>query len=196
MQETDKNNLESTGSPEAADASEKTTPPPSAPLSQAEIEQLKARATKADEHWERLMRLMADFDNYKKRIIRERQDDVKYAARNLLEKLLPIMDNFEMALNAARDAKEGSSQSLLTGVEMIIQQLHALLKEANVETIDGLGKPFDPNFHEAVSQIETADTPEGHVVMQLRKGYKLHDRLLRPATVIVAKAPADSKPAS
>jgi len=95
-----------------------------------------------------------------------------------------------MALSAASGAPEGASKSLQTGVSMIAQQLRAALLEAGLEEIDATGKAFDPNFHEAVSQVESTDVPEGHVVQQLRKGFKLRDRLLRPATVIVARKPA------
>jgi len=155
-----------------------------------QLAELKERAAKADEHWDRLLRTTADFDNFKKRATREKQDAVKYANESLLQKLIPILDNFDMALSAAQNAQPDGSQSLQTGINMIYQQLKSLLAETGVEEIDAAGKPFDPNFHEAVSQKETTEVPEGQVVQQLRKGYKLKDRLLRPATVIVAKQPA------
>ena len=155
-----------------------------------QLVELKERAAKADEHWDRLLRTTADFDNFKKRATREKQDAIKYANESLLQKLIPILDNFDMALSAAQNAQSDGSQSLQTGINMIFQQLKALLAESGVEEVDAAGKPFDPNLHEAVSQKETTEVPEGHVVQQLRKGYKLKDRLLRPATVIVAKQPA------
>src|SRR6267378_2388595 len=147
-----------------------------------QFEELKERAAKADEHWERLLRTTADFDNFKKRAAREKQDAIKYANESLLQKLIPILDNFEMAQSDA-------AQSLQTGVNMIYQQLKNALSEAGLEELDATGKTFDPNFHEAVSQRETNDLPEGQVVQQLRKGYKFRDRLLRPASVVVAKKP-------
>ena len=158
-------------------------------LSPAAIADLKAQAAKAREHWDTLLRTTADFDNFKKRAARERQDAVKFANESLLQKLIPILDTFDMALTAATNAKEGTAQSLQTGVSMILSQFRNTLTEAGLEEIDAAGKPFDPNFHEAVSQQETADVPEGTVVQQLRRGYKLKERLLRPATVIVAKKP-------
>ena len=159
-------------------------------LTVEQLEELKQRAAKADESWERLLRTTADFDNFKKRAAREKQDAIKYANESLLQKLIPILDNFEMALAAAQSTQNDAAQSLQAGVNMISQQLKTVLTETGLEEIDATGKTFDPNFHEAVSQQETAEVPEGQVVQQLRKGYKLRDRLLRPATVIVAKTPA------
>ena len=159
------------------------------PLTFEEIASLKERAAKADDHWDRLLRQTADYDNYKKRSAREKQDATKYANESLLQKLIPVVDNFEAAL-AASNTTNASSESLQTGVNMIYTQLKSALADAGLEEIDANSQPFDPNFHEAVSQKETSDVPEGHVVQQLRKGYKLRDRLIRPATVIVAKKPA------
>ena len=161
-----------------------------AALSPEAIAELQTLAAKGREHWEMLLRTTADFDNFKKRAARERQDAVKFANESLLQKLIPILDTFDMALSAAANAKEGTAQSLQTGVSMILSQFRSVLTEAGLEEIDATGKPFDPNFHEAVSQQESADVAEGHVLQQLRRGYKLKDRLLRPATVIVAKKPS------
>lgn len=160
-----------------------------APTAEAMAE-LKAQAAKAQVHWDQLLRTTADFDNFKKRAARERQEAIKFANESLMQKLIPTLDNFDMAIAAATNAKDGAAQSLQTGVNMILSQLRQALTEAGLEEIDATGKPFDPNFHEAVSQQETTDAPEGQVLQQLRKGYKLRDRLLRPATVIVAKKPA------
>ncbi len=159
-------------------------------LAPKQLEQLKERAAKADEHWERLLRTTADFDNFKKRAAREKQDSIRFASENLLQKLIPVLDNFDMALAAAQNTKGGATESLQTGINMIYQQLKGVLVEAGLEEIDASGKAFDPNFHEAVSQKETDEVPEGQVVQQLRKGYKLRERLLRPASVIVARPPA------
>lgn len=161
-------------------------------LTPAQIEELKAQAAKAAEHWERLVRQSADLENYKKRAARERQDAIKYATESLMQKLLPVLDNFEAALAAVQNSGAENTQSLLTGVSMIQQQLKSALTESGLEEIEAHGKPFDPNIHEAVSQAESAEHPEGHVMQQLRKGYRLRERLLRPATVIVAKSSAQS----
>lgn len=159
-------------------------------LTPQQIEDLKMRAAKADENWERLLRTTADFENFKKRAARERAEAVQFANVALIQKLLPVLDNFEMAQAAAQTAGDENASSLQAGVDMIQQQLKSALAEAGLEEVDAAGKPFDPTLHEAISQQETADVPEGHVVQQLRKGYKLRERLLRPATVIVAKKPA------
>lgn len=151
---------------------------------------LQTKAAKADEHWNALLRTTADFDNFKKRAARERQEATKYATEGLLEKLVPVLDNFEMALMAAQQATNASAESLRTGVNMIHQQLRSVLMDAGLAEVTAEGQPFDPNLHEAVSQQESTEVPEGHVLQQLRKGYRLRERLLRPATVIVAKSPA------
>jgi molecular chaperone GrpE len=171
-------------------------PPDQAPsqgddgISPEAFQQLKEKATKADEHWNQLLRISADFDNYKKRATRERQDAIKFANEWLLKKLVPVLDNFEMAIQAANDPKGGTLEALKTGVNMISSQLKSVTTEAGLEEIDASDKAFDPNWHEAVSQRETATTPDGHVLEQLRKGYKLRDRLIRPASVVVARKPA------
>jgi molecular chaperone GrpE len=170
-------------------ATETAAPAETATLSPEQINELQTRAAKADENWERLLRATADFDNFKKRAAREKTEAIHYANFSLLQKLLPILDNFEMALAAAQNAEGDKLASLQSGVAMIQQQLKAVLSENGLEEIDAAGKPFDPNFHEAISQQESAETPEGNVLQQLRKGYKLKDRLLLPATVIVAKKP-------
>jgi molecular chaperone GrpE len=157
-------------------------------ISPEELTKLKEQAAKAVENWDRLVRISADFDNFKKRAAREKQDAIKYANEGLLSKLIPILDTFEMALAAA--GADASAQSLKSGVAMIQSQLKNALAEAGLEEIDATGKAFDPNFHEAVSQHETSEVPEGHVVKQLRKGYKFRERLIRAASVVVAKTPA------
>jgi len=159
-------------------------------LTAEQLEELKQRAAKADENWERLLRTTADFDNVKKRATREKQDAVKFANENLLQKLVPVLDTFDMALTAIQNGKQESTQSLQTGITMVHQQLKSALVDAGLEEIDATNKPFDPNLHEALSQKETSEVPEGQVVQQVRKGYKLRERLLRPASVIVAKHPA------
>lgn len=159
-------------------------------LTPEQLEALKERAGRADENWDRLLRTTADFENFKKRAARERLDAVQYANAALLQKLLPVLDHFDMALAAAQAARNENASSLQAGVAMIQQQLQNVLTEAGLEEVDAAGKLFDPALHEAVSMQETADVPEDHVAQQIRKGYKLRERLLRPAAVIVAKKPA------
>ena len=160
-------------------------------VTQEQLTELKERAAKADENWERLLRVTADLENFKKRAAREKSEAIKFANENLLQKLIPALDNFDMALAAVQSADGGAAtQSLQTGVNMIYQQLKNTLIETGLEEIDATGKPFDPNLHEAVSQKETAEAPEGQVIQQLRKGYRFRERLLRPASVVVARQPA------
>jgi molecular chaperone GrpE len=159
-------------------------------LSPEELIELQNRAAKADDNWERLLRVTADFENFKKRAARERTEAAQFANTALLQKLLPILDNFEMAQAAAQSAQGGNLASLQAGIAMIQQQLKSALAEAGLEEMDASDKPFDPAFHEAVSQQESDSVPEGQVIQQIRKGYKFRDRLLRPSAVIVAKKPA------
>lgn len=160
-------------------------------LTAEEVQSLKAKAAKAEEYYDRWIRQTADFENYKKRITRERQEASRYALQPLLEKLIPIVDNFEMALAAvaSTDAQSAGVASLRTGVAMIHSQLKNVLAEAGLEEINAVGQVFDPTWHEAVSNQESSEAPEGTVLQQTRKGYKLKDRLVRPASVIVAKTP-------
>jgi molecular chaperone GrpE len=159
---------------------------PAAPPGAGEIAALAARAAQADQNWEKYVRAVADLDNFRKRAARERQDAIRYANESLLEKLIPVVDNFEAAL-AAASAETASPDSLKTGVSMIGAQLRGVLRDAGLEEVDALGQPFDPALHEAVSQEESQDAAEGTVLRQLRKGYRLKDRLVRPASVVVAK---------
>jgi len=170
-------------------------PPELTPEQRAEI---LARAAKADEHWDRLLRVTADFENFKKRAARERTEAIQFANASLFQKLLPILDSFEMAQSAAQNAQapQGGIASLQAGITMIQQQIKGILAESGLEEVDASGKPFDPNFHEAISQQESDSVPEGNVLQQVRKGYKLRERLLRPAGVIVAKKPASESAAA
>src|ERR1043166_6008174 len=140
-------------------------------VSPEQLSELKERAAKADEHWDRLLRTTADFENFKKRAAREKQDAIKFANESLLQKLIPILDNFDAALAAAQqNAPNEAVQSLQAGIGMIHQQFKNVLTESGLEEIDASGKPFDPYLHEAVSQKETTEVAEGQVVQQMRKG--------------------------
>ncbi len=131
------------------------------------------------------LRSVADLDNYRKRMAREKDDAIRYANANFLERLIPILDNFDLGLQAA---KAGGSQSVvIDGMTMVFKQLQEFLASCGVETIDATGEHFDPNLHEAIAQEENAEVEEGVVIRQLRKGYKLKDRLIRPANVVVSK---------
>ena len=134
------------------------------------------------------LRSQADFDNFRKRAARDKDDAVKYANASFLERLIPILDNFELGLTAARSNAVDSP--ILAGMDMVSRQLNDFLTGTGVEPVAAEGQRFDPNLHEAVAQEESASVAEGFVIRQLRRGYKLRDRLLRPATVVVSKGPA------
>jgi molecular chaperone GrpE len=174
---------------EKSNAPETDAPKPAAQITPEQLTELQSRAAKAEENWDRLLRAVADLENFKKRAAREKTEAVQFANAALLQKLLPVLDNFEMAQTSAQNAQDEKLVSLKAGIAIIQQQLKAVLSESGLEEIDANGKPFDPALHEAVSQQETSEISEGHVVQQLRKGYKLRERLLRPASVIVAKRP-------
>jgi molecular chaperone GrpE len=171
-------------------AASAATTPSTAALSPAEIEELKASAAKSAEHWDHYLRVRADLENYRKRAMRERQDAVRLANVGLFEKLIPVLDSFDAAVAATSSSGPPTLESLQRGLEMVHTQLRKALTEAGLQEIDAAGQPFDPNFHEAIAQQETAEVPEGQVVHQVRKGYSFHERLIRPATVVVARPPA------
>jgi molecular chaperone GrpE len=125
---------------------------------------------------------------------REKDDAIRYANANFLERLIPILDNFDLGLQAAKGG--GSQSAVIDGMTMVFKQLQEFLASCGVETIDATGEHFDPNLHEALAQEENAQVEEGVVIRQLRKGYKLKDRLIRPANVVVSKgAPVGEDPA-
>jgi molecular chaperone GrpE len=160
--------------PEAAGNEEQTASPEALT---AELEKYKDVALRAH----------ADLDNYRKRVAREKEDAIRYANNSLLESLLPILDNFELGLDAARNTPEAAG--ILQGLQMVRKQLEDFLRDHGVEVVNADGMPFDPNLHEAVAHEPNSNVQEGTVVRQLRKGFKLKDRLIRPATVIVSKGP-------
>jgi molecular chaperone GrpE len=135
----------------------------------------------------RHLRLAADFDNFKKRVRQERLELLQYASASLAERLLPVLDDFERVLE---HAPEGIDSNWLKGVRMTAQKLQEALQSVGVETIEAVGAPFDPKLHEAIGTEESADLPEDTVVKELRRGYRIHDRILRPALVSVARTPA------
>ena len=136
------------------------------------------------------LRSQADFENYKKRAAREKEEGIKYANSSLLGKLLPILDNFELGLSAARG--EGEKSPIFSGMSMILKQLNDFLVESGVQPIEAEGEKFDPNLHEAIAREASADVPEGTVLRQTRRGYRLKDRLLRPSSVVVSSGPKES----
>jgi molecular chaperone GrpE len=138
-----------------------------------------------DDYYDRLLRKTAEFDNYRKRVERERRVHAEQAVTDLLEELLLVVDDFDRALTVDADDKTGSYRK---GVELIHAKLHDLLRKQGVKPIDAVGTDFDPNLHQAVVHESSPGHREGEVIGELRRGYTIGDRLLRPAMVKVAKA--------
>lgn len=139
----------------------------------------------AEEYLDYLKRLKAEFENYKKRSLKEREKMAKLAVEDLIKELLPVMDDLERALNSAKQSKDLSV--LMEGVRMTLGQLKNVLKKQGLEEIKAEGEEFDPYIHEAVMQVELNKYPDNLVVEEMRKGYKLNDRILRPSMVKVNK---------
>lgn len=147
---------------------------------------LEAKEKEAAETYDRLLRASAEFDNYKKRSSREMEEFRKFANQSLIKEMLSVVDNLELAMNSTNDHK-AIDKDLLQGLEMTHREILKVFERFNVKPIDAKGQPFDPTFHEAVMQEETNDSPKNTVINELQRGYMIHDRLLRPSMVVVAK---------
>ena len=175
------------GQPEQELPGAADNPPP--PPAEPEIPKDPLVAAKEElAQWrDRALRTQADLENFRKRSARDRSDAIKYGNASLLEGLVPIADNFEMGLAAA--TADDAQSSIAQGMQMVHKQLNDFLANNGLKEIETDGKEFDPNQHEALSQQASDEIPEGHIISTLRKGYQLHDRLLRAANVIVSKGP-------
>lgn len=165
-----------TGETGEVEGKEKTEDEPETPA--GEVEKWKDHAARAQ----------AELENYRKRMAREKSEAILYANRNLLEQLLPVIDNFEMGLQAARDA-EGEQSMIIQGMAMVRKQLDDFLSDQGVEVIPSDGLSFDPNVHEAIKQEASESVPEGNIIFTMRRGYRLKDRILRAANVVVSSGP-------
>lgn len=154
-------------------------------------EALKAELEKLRAAEDRLVRLTADFDNFRRRTLREKEEAHRYGNENLVKELLGTVDNLERAVEHARRGG-GDFESMLQGVELVQRELQGVLSKHGVVRIEASGEPFDPNVHEAVAQTEDGSVPANTVVQVYQPGYRLWDRMLRPARVVVSKAPAGS----
>src|SRR5882762_1027096 len=151
----------------------------------SETEKLKAER---DALLDRLARLQAEFDNARKRAVREQQEFREYAAADVIKNFLPILDSFERALKAGGDSNSNSnSNDFRNGIELIYRQFQDALQKIGVQPIVSVGQPFDPRVHEAVEMVDTIEVPDHHVLDELQRGYKYKERLLRPAMVRVAR---------
>lgn len=165
---------------------EELVPPPATESAPTALDPaFEALQKERDELYDRLLRKTAEFDNFRKRVERDRKEMIEWAAADILAELLAVLDDFDRALAAEAPPE---AQAYRAGVELIHRQLTELLKKRGVTTIDALGADFDPHLHQAVAYEESPGAREGEVIGILAKGYKLGDRLLRPALVKVAKA--------
>ena len=142
---------------------------------------------------DRLIRLSADFDNHRKRALREKQETLSYGHENVVKDLLPVVDNLERAIEHASASSGADFEGMLQGVELVRRELLAVLVKHGVGAIEAEGEAFDPNVHEALAQVEDPKVPAGRVARVLQRGYRLRDRLLRPARVLVSKGSDESR---
>jgi len=180
----EKNELTAVESPEllpAPTAEELAAEAQSAPVSREEFEQMKAER---DQLVDRLARLQAEFENARKRAERERAEFRDYATGSVVEQFLPVVDNFELALKSTSTAEQ-----MRAGVELIVKQMEEILRQMQVTPVAAVGEAFDPRMHEALGSVERHDLPDQHVAEEIRRGYRLRERLLRPALVRVATNP-------
>lgn len=169
----------------ATRAPERSSPGPAAPEPRiAALEQEKAQLE------ERFLRLQADFDNFRKRTLREKQEALSYGHELVVKDLLPVVDNLDRAIEHASASSGADFEGMLQGVELVRRELLGVLAKHGVSPIEAEGEVFDPNLHEALAQMEDDEVPAGRIGRMLQKGYRLRDRLLRPARVMVSKGPA------
>ncbi len=157
---------------------------------EAELKEVRAEAEK---NWDLYLRERAERENFRKRMQREKEDLARFANENLLRELLPIFDNLERAVSHSANGQEGGA-GLLEGVSLTLDQFQKVLEKFGVVPVTAVGQPFDPAWHEAMGQVESDEHPPNTVVQEMQKGYILNDRLLRPALVLVAKAPSQGQP--
>ena len=146
---------------------------------------LEAKEQEAKETYDRFLRVSADFENYKKRSAREIEEFRKYANQALLKEMLSVVDNLELAINSSNHGKK-TDKSLIEGLNLTLNEILRVFEKFSVKPIEAKGQAFDPAYHEAVMREETDDFPENTVISEFQKGYLIHDRLLRPAMVVVA----------
>ncbi|MFB1050760.1 nucleotide exchange factor GrpE [Paraliobacillus sp. JSM ZJ581] len=147
------------------------------------IKEVETLQKEKDELYEKMLRVQAEYDNFRKRTQKEKEADRKYRSQSLITELLPVVDNFERALST--EVQDSSTKSFVEGMEMIYRQLNDALNKEGVEVIETVGAEFDPHFHQAVMQVEDDQYDSNIVVEELQKGYKLKDRVIRPAMVKV-----------
>jgi len=159
-------------------------------LTAEEFKALEDKAKKSDEYLDRLLRLQADFDNYKKRLEKDKIEFIKFANEEIIAEILKIIDDFERAVEAGKTKHDFGA--LYKGIEMIHKDFKEFLKQKGLKEIEAEGKPFNPNEHEAMMQEETDKHPEDYIVEEFQKGYTFNGRVIRPSKVKVAKRPKEA----
>ncbi|NOU95485.1 nucleotide exchange factor GrpE [Paenibacillus sp. LMG 31456] len=177
-------NVETTYAGDVENAANNSTEAGEAAQEQASEQELEQLRKESEENYQRYLRAQADFDNFRRRTRLEKEDFAKYASMKVIEQLLPVVDNMERALSAG---KEGNDyEALLKGVDMIFRQLEQTLANEGLQAMESVGQPFNPEFHQAIMQVESEEHEEGIVVEEIQKGYILKDKVLRPAMVKVS----------
>ena len=156
-------------------------------------EEIERMAGQLVENRDKYVRLLADFDNFRRRAHKDRQDVIQFGHENLVKDLLSTVDNLDRAIEHAHQNDGGDLASLLQGVELVQREFYAVFAQHEVHVIDAEGSEFDPSLHEAMAQVQDDSAAPNTVIEVLQKGYQLRDRLLRPARVVVAKSPADNE---
>jgi molecular chaperone GrpE len=198
MDSTKTKDIQDTPEPSSEKPSEETTEAAaSAPAESSQdagselLEKLGKLTEEANQHRDRYLRAVAEMENIRRRGIKDKEEARRYGALSLIEELLPVTDNFELGLSATEQHEGG--KAFAEGFSMVLTQLKQVLEQNGVERIDPTGEAFDPNFHESVSSRHDDEVPEGHVIEVHRVGYRLHDRLIRAATVVISEGPASTE---
>jgi len=193
--------VEARRAPQGGDASDDVHSPDkmTIELLSQELQDLKSQhEEKLKEHGEqaeRLLRLQAEFENFRRRSLKEKQESLQFGHQNLVKDLLSAVDNLERALEHGAQNTGAESQGLLDGVELVHREVLGALAKHGVQEIDAAGKPFDPAFHEAMGQVPNSEVPANTIIEVLQKGYVIRDRMLRPSRVIVSRAATEQEAA-
>ena len=151
---------------------------------------LEAERKRTEEYINRLLYLQADFENYRKRVKREIEESIKYGNEKLIKKLLNVIDELELAVKSGRETK--NKDALIKGVEIVLKKMYSTLESEGLSKIEAIGKPFDPKLHEAVVKVNTEEYPDGTVIEEVRKGFILNGKVIRPSMVKIASTPKAS----
>lgn len=176
-----------TAAPNDATETDSTVSDEGAASESAMDAELASAKEEAKSHYEKLLRAMADFENYRKRVERDKQDLVRYSNEELIRELLGVLDHLDQAMSHIKQSSNDEAKNLALGVELVGKQLVGTLEKFGLKAVEAVGEPFDPKLHEALQMVDAEDKAPGTVVEQHRRGYVLNGRLLRPALVDVVR---------